>query len=295
MRALRFIRRRLVSIKTTEKITRAMKIVATAKLQSAEARYFSAKTYADLLGKVIKDLVYRTDPEGLPLLGGREEEKVLEVLIVGSDRGLCGSFNSTLFRFVSKHIEEQSKKFEKIQVSVIGRKARDFFEKFGLPIRKRWIGYITGKGDYPRALEVAEDVLDTFNQEGFDRLHIIYNSFVSRLSFKPSVLELIPLSAFANVKRENFVEFKYEPEREKILQELLPWAVKSGIFRVFLESFASEQIARMTAMDNATRNAEEMIESLTLTYNRARQESITKELMDIVNGAEALKRGGVGL
>lgn len=285
----------MVSIRTTEKITRAMKIVATAKLQSAEARYSSARTYADLLGKVIRDLVYRTDPEGLPLIGGREEEKILEILIVGSDRGLCGSFNSSLFRFASKHIEEQSKKFEKIQVSVIGRKVWDLFRKSELPVRKKWVGCIRGKGDYPRSLEVAEDMLDTFYQEGFDRLHIIYNSFASRLSFKPSVLELIPLSAFASVKRENFVDFKYEPKREEILQELLPWAVKSGIFRVFLESFASEQIARMTAMDNATRSAEDMIESLTLTYNRARQESITKELMDIVNGAEALKRGGVGL
>ena len=295
MRALRIIRHRLVSIKTTEKITRAMKIVATAKLQGAEARYSMAKTYAQLLGKVIKDLVYRADPEGLPLLGGREQEKTLELLIVSSDRGLCGSFNSGLFRFVDRHIEEQSKKFEKIQLSVIGRKARDAYKNTAFPIRKKWVNYITGKGDYLRSIEIAEDFIDTFYQEGFDRLHIIYNSFVSRLSYKPAVLELIPLCAFAKIQRESFVEFKYEPEREKILQELLPWAVKSEVFRVFLESFASEQIARMTAMDNATRNAEEMIDLLTLTYNRARQESITTELMDIVNGAEALKRGGVGL
>jgi len=292
---LRVLRRRISSVRTTQKITRAMKIVAAAKLQSAEARFLSAKPYSELLAKAIRDIVYRTDPEGYPLLVGREGERVLEVLVVGSDRGLCGAFNSSLFRFAADHIKEQSKSFEEVRMSYIGRKAQNLFKREGWTERAGWVNCITGKGDHPRAVEVADDLLDAFWEGRFDRLHVVYNRFVGRMHYKPHVIELIPLSAFAGIGRESFVEFKFEPNRGEVLQSLLLWAVKSAVFSIFLESFAAEQSARMMAMDNATRNAEEMIDTLTLTYNRARQESITKELMDIVNGAEALKGGGAGL
>ncbi|HDH96560.1 MAG TPA: ATP synthase F1 subunit gamma [Proteobacteria bacterium] len=292
---LRALRRRLNSVKTTQKITRAMKIVAAAKLQSAETRLLSAKPYSELVAKAIRDIAYRTDPESYPLLAGRSDERVLEVLVVSADRGLCGAFNSSLLRFAEDYIEDHSKQFEKVQVSYIGRKAQSFFKRGKWTAREGWINYITGKDDYARAVEVADNILNAFYDRQFDRLHVVYNRFVSRMAHKPCAVELIPLSAFAGVERGSFVEFRFEPNRDEVLRSLLVQAVRSAVFDIFLESFAAEQSARMMAMDNATRNAEEMIDSLTLTYNRARQESITKELMDIVNGAEALKRGGVGL
>ncbi|PTL83144.1 ATP synthase F1 subunit gamma [Vitiosangium sp. GDMCC 1.1324] len=302
MASLRDIRKRIRSVKNTRQITKAMKMVSAAKLRKAQDAIIAARPYAQMLDQIISDLVTRSSGEGLahPLLTSRPVRKV-EVLLLTSDRGLAGGFNSNVIRRASRFIYENSGL--EIEVSTVGRKGNDFFRQRGQKMRKDF-GYLFQRLDYPHASQVAEELSARFLKGEVDAVYIIYNEFLSAISQKVTLAQLLPLQTLsvgsptaAQVGQAApeagptpaLVDFKYEPGRQDVLDRLVPQAVSIKLYRSLLESVASEHGARMSAMENATSNASDMIASLSLTYNRTRQAVITKELMEIVSGAEALK------
>jgi F-type H+-transporting ATPase subunit gamma len=245
------------------------------------------------------------DPEAPPhaLMAKRPVRRV-EVVMLTSDRGLCGGFNSNVIRRGQRFLIENGDKLEKIQFSTIGRRGRDFARKRGFHTRKDYVGFF-GKLRFQQAREVAEDLISAYQGDQLDAVFLLYNEFRSAISQQISLVQLLPIEPRAGLATHVIeknrpatpkapppmlpVEHKYEPSRDQVLNELLPRHLAMQIWRALLESEASEHGARMTAMDSATKNAKEMIARLTLDYNRARQAAITKELMEIVSGAEALK------
>lgn len=291
MPSLRDIRRRITSVKNTQQITKAMKMVAAAKLRSSEERLRAGRPYAIALDQLIDDLYSRTEMTGFPLLEGRKEVKKVEYVLVNSDRGLCGAFNANLIRHLQRELQEIDGKYEKVTLTIIGRKARDFFKRRDVVIRKDYVNLLNDF-NLDLAIKVGDDLLESFEKGEVDEFRLIYNEFVSAISQKIITKRLIPVELPAVEKPQGeaaLVDYKYEPAKEEILKSLLPRQVNYQLYRSFLESFAAEMGARMGAMDSATTNAGEMIGRLTLKYNRARQDAITKELMEIINGAEALK------
>jgi F-type H+-transporting ATPase subunit gamma len=302
MASLRDIRKRIRSVKNTRQITKAMKMVAAAKLRKAQDAIIAARPYAQMLDQIITDLATRSEGEGLahPLLTSRPVRKV-EVLLLTSDRGLAGGFNSNVIRRASRFLYENSGL--DIEVSAVGRKGHDFFRQRGQKMRKDF-GYLYQRLDYTQASRVAEELSARFLKGEVDAVYVVYNEFLSAISQKVSVAQLLPLQTLSvgaptaaeagtvapvAAPTPTLVDFKYEPGRQDVLDRLVPQAVAIKLYRSLLESVASEHGARMSAMDNATSNATDMIASLSLTYNRTRQAVITKELMEIVSGAEALK------
>nr|QKW93709.1 ATP synthase gamma chain [Vitiosangium cumulatum] len=302
MASLRDIRKRIRSVKNTRQITKAMKMVSAAKLRKAQDAIIAARPYAQMLDQIISDLVTRSSGEGLahPLLTARPVRKV-EVLLLTSDRGLAGGFNSNVIRRASRFIYENSGM--EIEVSTVGRKGNDFFRQRGQKMRKDF-GYLFQRLDYPHAAQVAEELSARFLKGEVDAVYVIYNEFLSAISQKVTLAQLLPLQTLSvgaptaaqvgqaapvAAPTQALVDFKYEPGRQDVLDRLVPQAVSIKLYRSLLESVASEHGARMSAMENATSNATDMIASLSLTYNRTRQAVITKELMEIVSGAEALK------
>ena len=290
MAGLRDIRKRINSVKSTRKITKAMKMVAAAKLRGAEERLKAGRPYAQMLDDVIANLYRRTDPSGFPLLAGREEIKTVELLVVTSDRGLCGAFNSNILRhawLTRKKLEAEGKQ---VNVSIIGRKSLDFFKRRGVSARQSYLN-ILGSHNYGLAMRIGKELVDAFNNNVADEIYLVYNEFVTAISQRIIDRRLIPVQLPAEPRPTGLdavIDYRYEPERDALLAELLPLQVNYQLYRAFLESFAAEIGARMSAMDSATTNSEEMIDRLTLQFNRARQAAITKELMDIVNGANAV-------
>ncbi|QRN98364.1 ATP synthase F1 subunit gamma [Archangium violaceum] len=299
MASLRDIRKRIRSVKNTRQITKAMKMVAAAKLRKAQDAIIAARPYAQMLDQIISDLVTRSQGEGLahPLLTSRPVKKV-ELLLLTSDRGLAGGFNSNVIRRASRFIYENSGM--DIEVSTVGRKGNDFFRQRGQKMRKDF-GQLYQRLDYLHASQVAEEMGARFLKGEVDAVYVIYNEFLSAISQKVTVSQLLPLQTLAagestpaqaaapETAPHSLVDFKYEPGRQDVLDRLVPQAVSIKLYRSLLESVASEHGARMSAMENATSNATDMIAALSLTYNRTRQAVITKELMEIVSGAEALK------
>jgi F-type H+-transporting ATPase subunit gamma len=285
------IRRRIGSVKNTQQITRAMKMVAAAKLRGAEERLRAGRPYAIALDGLVDDLYRRTNLKGFPLLEGHEEVKKVEYVLVNSDRGLCGAFNATLIRHLQHELAECEGKYEQVTLTIIGRKALDYFKRRPVTIRKTYTDLLKDV-DLDLAIDVGDELLDAFMSGEIDEIRLIYNEFVSAISQRVVTRRLIPVE-LPDVGQpdgeEAEVDYKYDPTKEEILKSLLPRQVNYQLYRAFLESFAAEMGARMSAMDSATTNAGEMIDRLTLKYNRARQDAITTELMDIVNGAEALK------
>lgn len=288
MAILKDIRRRINAVKNTKQITRAMKMIAAAKLRKAQSRMIDMRPYADKMNAVIVTL--SGDGESRhPLLVPRPR-KTVEVVVMTSDRGLCGAFNSNILKTAAKFINERKKEGFDVNVSVIGRKAFDYFKKRGINMRKSWVG-LSGKIVYSDAQEIANDIIDSYINGTIDKVFFIYNEFKTVMTQKVAVVKLLPLTAVEELEETIWLltSFIYEPSRQEILNELLPKNIEIQIFRAILESQASEEAARMTAMENATKNADEMIDKLTLQYNKTRQAGITKELMDIVGGVEALK------
>ncbi|MBI3752499.1 MAG: ATP synthase F1 subunit gamma [Deltaproteobacteria bacterium] len=280
---LKDIKRRIKSVKSTQQITKAMKMVAAAKLKRAQDDITAARPYAEKMLDIMNSLASRVRPDAHPLLSKRGGNKI-EMLVVTSDRGLCGGFNSNIFRAAEGFIRKNGD--AEISVNIIGRKAKDYFKRRDMNIRQeRTAG--SGRPKYATAAEIAQEIVDSYIKETFDETYLVYSEFISALSQKPVVQKLLPVEP-AKVE-EISGEYIYEPSQEAILADLLPKYVEVQVFRALLESQASEHGARMAAMDSATKNAKEMISSLTLTYNRFRQAAITKELMEIVSGAEALK------
>lgn len=295
MASLRDIRKRIRSVKNTRQITKAMKMVSAAKLRKAQDAILSARPYATMLDQIIADLSARSGDENLthPLLVARPVRKV-ELVLLTSDRGLAGGFNSNVIRRANRYLYENTA-LERIQLATVGRKGNDFFRNRGQAIRKDF-GGLYQRLNYRAAADIAEELVASYRNGEVDAVHIVYNEFVTAITQKVTVAQLLPLQTLGPADQQApaegttaRVDFKYEPDRQAVLDRLVPQAVNIKLYRALLESVASEHGARMSAMENATSNASDMIGSLTLTYNRTRQAVITKELMEIVSGAEALK------
>ena len=289
------IRRRIKSVKNTQQITKAMKMVSAAKLRRAQDRVVTARPFANKMSEVLGELAKRTDEDfHHPLLDLRGDERYLLVLIT-ADKGLCGAFNTNLTKAAQAFIRENSDKA--IEIMAIGRKGRDFFRNRHATIAGEYIG-LTGKGrvEFSEALEVARDIIKTYTEDtGIDKVFLIYNEFKSVLSQRVVLEQLLPVSRAKEEAPEaksqqpvNLVDYIYEQPPEEIFSRLLPRLIETQIFRALLESVASEHGARMTAMDSASKNASELIESLTLNMNRIRQAAITNEIIEVVSGAAAL-------
>lgn len=288
MANLRAIRKRISSVKSTQQITRAMKMVSAAKLRRAQDSINAARPYARKMREVVISVAGRAGSDAHPLLTAREAKK-LALLVVTSDRGLCGSFNSGLTRAVYRFLNEHRAEYEEITLFVVGRKGRDFFRRREIPIRKEYLG-VLGSVSRTHAETVASDLAGGFLSGEFDEVQIAFNEFRSAISQVVRFEKMFPIALESSGKTGgDEVDYLYEPSREEILATLLPKYVQTMLFRVLLESVAGEHGARMTAMDSATNNSVDMIARLTLQMNRARQATITTELTEIVSGAEALK------
>lgn len=292
MPTLRDIRKRLRAIQNTKKITAAMKMVAAAKLRKVQDRMLNFRPYATRMESVLSDLAKVAEREVHPLLSLRPRRKV-ELLIVTSDKGLCGAFNANILRYSSKYIDKVKHEGIELSMNVAGRKARDYFRRRNVPMRKSWLG-LSGRITYPNAQEIANDLIENYINETFDEVVVIFNEFKSMIAQQVTVLKLLPIGAIEPQGKEAkepsiFGDFMYEPSQQTVYETLLPKYVEIEIYRALLESSAAEEAARMTAMENATKNCSEMIDKITLLANKVRQASITKELMDVVGGVEALK------
>jgi len=285
MANLRDIQRRIESVKNTEQITKAMKMVAASRLRRAQEAILSSRPYAHKMLEVLSSLSLRTNPQAHPLLVTREPKKI-DLLIVTSDRGLCGAFNSNIIRMAEKFIAEHPD--WEFSLHLVGRKAADYFKRRDVNIRKISLN-ILADASMPHASAVGGDLVENYLNEDFDQVFMVYNEFKSAIQQTVIVEQLLPIKPM-DISEEYFpVEYTFEPSEDVILEELLPRHINVQIFRVFLESVASEHGARMTAMESASKNAGEMIDKLTLLYNRTRQAAITTELIEVVSGAEALK------
>ncbi|HEC97437.1 MAG TPA: ATP synthase F1 subunit gamma [Nitrospirae bacterium] len=287
MATLRDIKRRITSIKSTSKITKAMKMVSASKLRRAQERMFALRPYSDKMREVLLSLAQPGEQDRHPLLKIRPR-KTVEVLILTSDKGLCGAFNTNVLKAGAGLVKDLKNEGFELSISTVGRKARDYFKRRNVPVRQMWTGF-SGKISYTSAQEIAVDLIDKYINETFDELYLIYNEFKSVASQKVTKLRLLPLGEVKHEEEEEMKDFLFEPAEEEIFNRLLPKSVEIQLYRTMLESRVSEEAARMTAMENATQSAEDMIDRLTLEYNKARQATITRELMDIVGGAEAIK------
>jgi F-type H+-transporting ATPase subunit gamma len=289
------IRRRIKSVKNTQQITKAMKMVSAAKLKRAQDRVVTARPFANKMMEVLGGLADRTDENfHHPLLDTRGDERYLLVLIT-ADKGLCGAFNTNLIKAAQAFIRDNPDK--QIEVLAVGRKGRDFFRRRGANLVGEYIG-LTGKGrvEFCEALEVARDVIKRFTEDkAIDKAFVIYNEFKSVLQQRVVTEQLLPVSRAPSADAEpatanqslTLIDYIYEQPPAEIFAKLLPRLIETQIFRALLESIASEQGARMTAMDSASKNARELIDSLTLNMNRVRQAAITNEIIEVVSGAAA--------
>src|SRR3954447_2497865 len=295
MASLRAIRSRIKSVRSMQKITKALKLVSAAKLRRAQDAVVRTRPYAQALDELLGSLARaRAEAEipPHPLMEVRETRRI-EVVLLTSDRGLCGGFNSNIIRRAQRFLVEEGDKYDAIQFSTIGRRGRDFAKRRGIETRKDYVGFF-GKLRYARAKEVADDLIVEYRERKLDAVYLLYNQFKSAMSQTITLTRLLPIAAPAAQQKADergylTPEHIYEPSRPQLLEHLIPRQLAMQIWRALLESAASEHGARMTAMDSATNNANDMIGRLSLEYNRARQASITKELMEIVSGAEALK------
>jgi len=294
MATLRDLRKRLKAIAGTKKITSAMKMVAAAKLRKVQDRMLNFRPYAIKMNTVLSDLARATEgSEGHPLLMRRERKKV-EVVVITSDRGLCGAFNSNLLKAAFQQVNALRKEGVEVTVSTIGRKARDYFKRREVPIRKIWVG-LSGKLSYANTQEIATDLIENYVNETADEYILVYNEFKSIIVQKVTVMRILPIGSLDSegadvVGTSLFAPFLYEPSQEVLFERLLPKSVEILVYRALLESQAAEEAARMAAMENASKNCSDLIQKVTLQANKVRQAGITKELMDIVGGVEALKQ-----
>jgi len=291
MPTLRDIRKRLKAIQNTRKITAAMKMVAAAKMRKVQDRMLNFRPYAQRMELVLSDLARVAEREIHPLLALRIK-KTVEVVVLTSDKGLCGAFNTNILKAAYKYMDGLKKENVEVSLSVVGRKSRDFFRRRNIPMRNQWIG-LSGRISYANAQEIAGNLIEGYTGEAFDEVVVIYNEFKSMIAQKVTMMKLLPvgtLGAEEGQKEQSMTaDYLYEPSRAAIFERLLPKYVEIQIYRALLESSAAEEAARMAAMENATKNCSELITKVTLLANKVRQASITKELMDIVGGVEALK------
>ncbi len=288
---IREFKRRIRSVKNTQQITKAMKMVSAAKLRRAQEAAEASRPYNETLRDTLARLAAVTFDVRHPLLAKREDVKKVGYVVITADRGLCGAYNTNIIRAANAAIEEDERKVESGIVAV-GRKARDFYRK-----RSGLDAEFINLGDnisYADAREIGQYIVNAYENEEVDEVYLVYARFINVLRQIPTVTQLLPIQPPEKDEEEKdiVIDYLYEPSADEILLALLPRYIGSQIFNALLESKASEHGARMTAMGNATENAGEIIDSLTLAMNKARQAAITDEILDIVGGAEALNKGG---
>lgn len=285
MASLKDLKNRINSVQKTEQITSAMRMVAAAKLRRAQSDIIAARPYAIKANDVLISLVTRTNPDMHPLLRVREPKKGV-LVVIASDRGLCGSFNQNVFRRAESFIKENQSRYEELSLVLIGKRSGDFFKRKDVNIRK---SIVIGNPSYELASDIGDDLIEGYINEEFDELTIIFNEFKSAMTQVLHEDRVLPVERIESDDEMINVEYLYEPSEDVLLDTLLPMSLKIFFYRALLESAASEHGARMTAMESASGNAAEMIDKLSIKYNRARQAAITTELMEVVGGAEALK------
>lgn len=290
MANLQALRRKIGSVKNTQKITKAMKLVAASKLHRAQQRILAFRPYGQELRRVLANLSGRVTRSAHPFLQKRTVQ-IIQVTVISSDRGLCGAFNMNIFRKAIQVIEDYEKRGVKVIVGVVGRKGNEFFRRRHWPLRDPNVD-VFERLTYEHALEIGLGAMEAYESGIFDEAYVVYNEFKSVFQQRVVVEKTVPiepLKEFGVVEAPSTGGYLYEPDQEELLRSLFPKYVQAQVYRILLESLAAEQAARMVAMDGATRNAGELIKKLNLQYNKGRQEAITKELLDIVGGAEALK------
>ena len=293
MPSLKDLRNRITSVKSTQKITKAMKMVAAAKLRKAQESAEKGRAYSEKMNLIINNLKNSiTDINSAPkLLAGTGKDEVHLCIVMTADRGLCGGFNTNICKKAREYFKQILKNNKKLKIITVGSKGAD-------QLRRGFKDYIIERISYKNlknisvneASEITSKVITMFNKEDFDVCTIFYNKFKSVISQEPQAQQIIPVESQEVTQKENVedVQYEFEPEENEILEHLLPQNITTQIFKAFLENAASEQGSRMSAMDNATRNAGDLIDKLTINYNRSRQAVITKELIEIISGAESL-------
>ena len=291
MASLDDLRKRIVSVKSTQKITKAMKMVAAAKLRKAQESAERGRPYSEKMQNIILNLTESiSDPLNAPkLLVGTGKEQTHLCVVMTSDRGLCGGFNTNICRLAKNYFLKVLKEGKTLKVITIGSKGYD-------QLKREYEKYIINKLSFKdikkisfgEADEVGKIILDLFDKNEFDKCILFYNNFKNVITQIPQAQQIIPAEKKENSKKNDEIFYEFEPDEDEILEDLLPKNISTQIFKAFLENSASEQGSRMTAMDSATRNAGDLVKSLTIVYNRSRQAAITKELIEIISGAESL-------
>jgi F-type H+-transporting ATPase subunit gamma len=281
MPALIDIRRRIRSVKSTQQITKAMKMVSAAKLRRAQDAMFAARPYARKMLEVLQSIASRSDQDAHPLLEERGSERVLVVVITG-DKGLCGAFNANIIRTAARFVTDRQERG--IELGLVGRKGRDALKRRGFKVRFERIGVFQAL-QYKTAREMAKELVDAFTNGELDEVFLVYNEFKSVIQQRIAIERLLPIERHVLNPQQPRFDYIYEPEPAGILKSLLPRHVEVQIWKALLESNAAEHGARMASMDAATNNASEMIDSLTLYMNKVRQAAITKEIIEVVSGA----------
>ncbi len=277
------IKRRIRSVRNTMQLTRAMKMVSAAKLRRAQERMLEARPYARRLLGVLRSLAARANPEDHPLLQVHGDRRV-EIVVVSADKGLCGAFNAGILRRAETFAREQASR--ELAFSTIGKKGRDYLKRRS-PVKREWTD-VFRRVEFETAKTIAQALTDSYLAREVDEIYLVYNEFKSAIQARPIVQRLLPIEPAQVRATETADDYIYEPSAEEIFKRLLPHYVSNQVYQALLESAAAEHAARMTAMDSASNNAAELIESLTLTMNRVRQASITTEIIEVVSGAEAL-------
>lgn len=292
MASLKNVKLKIVGVGKTKQITKAMYMVSSAKLRGAQAKIEAFRPYADKFQTILQDLSAKSAGVVHPLLEQRVEVKNVGILLITSERGLCGGFNVNLINKALKLAREKAAKGYAVKFYCVGRKGRDSIRKSGYPIVEEYVGAMNGVG-FQLALSIGKKLISEFSTAALDEVHMVYGEFVSLSRQNYNCLQILPASTPEAEESADAVvtdaEYLYEPDVEVLLGELLPRYVKVQIYRGLLDTSASEHAARMTAMDNATRNCDEITDTLNTLYNKTRQSSITTDLIDIVSGADALK------
>ena len=281
------LRRRIRSVKNTQQITKAMKVVSAAKLRRAQDRVLAARPYAQIIRRMLVNVAQAAaehqDGEAIPLLARRAEKRI-QLLVITADRGLAGAFNSNVIRIAQRFIQEHGN--ADVELELIGRKGRDFFRKRHRHITGEYATLFQKAPRYENALEIARKVIDRFSKAETDAVYVVVNNFKTMMSSRLVVTRILPVDL---PEKQEQIDYIYEQPPEQLLESLLPRYIEAQIYRAMLESAAAEHAARMTAMEAATSNATDVIDALTLNMNRVRQASITREIIEIVSGAAALE------
>jgi len=289
MATLRDIKNRIVGVKSTQKITKAMKMIATAKLRGAQQRIVGARPYANKIGEMLSRLAADDSLQTNPFFVNRQVKKVC-VIVITADRGLCGAFNTNIIREASNYIKEELNNETDVSVFTLGKKATEYFSKRNYTLEGKIVGLFSSL-EYQSTLQLYNELIPKYLIGEIDKVVMVYNEFVSMIQQRIVKVQLLPIPFNQEEEQDQTYSSNYifEPDQLSIFQSLIPKHLKVQLWRALLESNAAELSARMTAMDNATTNAQELIRSLNLTYNKERQAAITKEILEIVSGANALK------